>query len=179
MALPMCEKLILMLKNLARELDELSIRIRKPGGCFKMSGHTRMYALVMVLNPTSKLRWLRGKLWTAQDFDNTSSAIRTQEKAETECCAIIQDKHIVGEELANYEAEEIFDELSPGSRILTFFVTRDSGKVTLCGLLQTCFLLKQGDRLHMPGKCFARDDGDAANSQIHLPAASHFINIYL
>ncbi|KAJ7259033.1 hypothetical protein C8J57DRAFT_956130, partial [Mycena rebaudengoi] len=47
MALPMCEKLILMLKNLARELDELSIRIRKPEEYFKMSRHTRMYALVM------------------------------------------------------------------------------------------------------------------------------------
>ncbi|KAJ7191879.1 hypothetical protein GGX14DRAFT_380642 [Mycena pura] len=95
--LPMYEKLIIMLKDLSRELDELSIGInaiiRKLEEYLNLSRRTKAYALAMgdyvflfkyhsssdlvtVLNPTIKLRWL-GQHWEEEDVDNAKSAIRT------------------------------------------------------------------------------------------------------
>ncbi|KAF8129408.1 hypothetical protein K438DRAFT_2137098, partial [Mycena galopus ATCC 62051] len=63
--LPMYEQLIIMLKNLAKDLDKLTfgihgaIAIRKLEEYLNMSRRSRMYGLAMVLNPTIKLQWLR------------------------------------------------------------------------------------------------------------------------
>ncbi|KAJ7440177.1 hypothetical protein FB451DRAFT_1344143 [Mycena latifolia] len=78
--LPMYEKLIVMLKDLAKDLDELSLgintTIRKLEEYLNMSQRTRMYALAMVLNPTIKLQWLHDN-WSAKDFVTAKNGIRS------------------------------------------------------------------------------------------------------
>ncbi|KAJ7192102.1 hypothetical protein GGX14DRAFT_578409 [Mycena pura] len=85
-----------MLKDLSRELDELSIGInaiiRKLEEYLNLSRRTKAYALAMgdyiflpkyrsssnlvtVLNPTIKLRWL-GQHWEEEGLDNAKSVIR-------------------------------------------------------------------------------------------------------
>ncbi|KAJ6614513.1 ribonuclease H-like domain-containing protein, partial [Mycena sp. CBHHK59/15] len=70
--LPLYEQLIIILKDLAKELPKLSLginaTIRKLEEYFHMSRRTKLYGLAMVLNPTIKLQWLREN-WSSEDAD--------------------------------------------------------------------------------------------------------------
>ncbi|KAF7330238.1 putative AC transposase [Mycena venus] len=77
--LPLYEQLIVMLKNLVKDLDKISIginaAIRKLEEYLNLSRRTRIYALAMVLNPTIKLQWLREN-WSAEDANAAKNWVR-------------------------------------------------------------------------------------------------------
>ncbi|KAJ7667875.1 ribonuclease H-like domain-containing protein [Mycena polygramma] len=192
--LPMYEKLIIMLNDLAKDLDVISHAIKasvdKLEEYLSLSRRTKIYTLAMVLNPTIKLAWIR-KHWntgdyiaakdslrasmlehrkamrahsvsqnhapaipatasrrvvqppttsysaraqtsglarfhtlskslsgSSSDFDSPAASVASAElteaeKAEAERLAVLEDQHLVDEEMDRYEAEGVMDERHP------------------------------------------------------------------
>ncbi|KAJ7482848.1 ribonuclease H-like domain-containing protein [Mycena galericulata] len=77
--LPMYERLIVMLRDLAKDLDVLShainATIKKLEEYLGKSRRTKIYSLAMALNPTIKLKWLRDH-WDYEDYTAAKESVR-------------------------------------------------------------------------------------------------------
>ncbi|KAJ6576169.1 hypothetical protein DFH09DRAFT_1031699, partial [Mycena vulgaris] len=75
----MYEKLIVMLNDLAKDLEKISHAIKasvqKLEEYLNRSRRTKVYSLAMILNPTIKLRWLRDN-WTSDDYIAAKDSLR-------------------------------------------------------------------------------------------------------
>ncbi|KAJ7629923.1 hypothetical protein B0H17DRAFT_1164250 [Mycena rosella] len=77
--LPLYERLIIMLRDLKRQLPKLghaiSAAIRKLEEYLALSRCAPIYALAMVLHPTIKFKWIEDH-WSAEDYQQARASVR-------------------------------------------------------------------------------------------------------